>query len=210
MKNLPSILATCPDYDIVTRYLSAWASVVLAEASAKGYNVYSLRLKNANRSKLEGMLTKNKPDILFINGHGNAHQVAGQNNEVILDAASANLIQNTVIYAVSCQSAKVLGQLVVKEGAKGYIGYIEDFILASQPHKVSKPTSDKTAALFLDPSNHIIRSVIKGHSVEEAAEKGRKEFSKSIRRALNSDIQSDDDKYVPYLLWNKQWLVCRS
>lgn len=204
--NLPSLLATCPDYDKMTRYLSAWAKKLLDEVKAKGQEVYALEEQSVDRKHFEGMVRKNKPDIVFINGHGNSSQVAGHENEVILDAASAKLLVNTVIYAVSCQSAKQLGQDLVAAGADGYIGYTEDFILVRQPQMMRRPLEDTTAALFMEPSNHIVRSLAKGHTIEEAVTKGKQEYTKSIRAALKSDVQSDDDKYVSFLLWDRQWL----
>lgn len=201
-----SLLATCPDYDLMTRYLSAWANSLIDELDKKGMPAYALREKDANRKKFEGMIQKQKPKIIFINGHGNADVVTGHDNEPIVDASNARLLKNSLVYAVSCRSAKTLGQLAVSKGAKCYIGYQEDFILVTNLEKTRHPMEDKTAALFLDPSNHVVRSLTKGHTPEEAIAKGKKAFSDSIRNALNSDVQSDDDKYIPYLLWNMQWL----
>lgn len=205
--NLPSALVTCPDFDLMTRYLSAWAHMLVEEFGAKGHEIYELKESQVTKKKFRGMLAKTKPSVLFINGHGNARQVAGQDQEIILDESSAALLAGTKVYAVSCQSAKILGKTAVQRGAKAYIGYSEDFILVSQPNKMRRPTEDSTAALFLEPSNHIIRSVLKGHGAQAAAEKGRQAYTKSISTALNSDVQSDNDKYIPFLLWNRQWLV---
>ncbi|HUY84984.1 MAG TPA: hypothetical protein VMU97_00535 [Candidatus Dormibacteraeota bacterium] len=153
------------------------------------------------------MVKKNAPNIIFINGHGAEDRVAGQDHKIIIDTRSANILKNAIVYAVSCKSARMLGAQAIKAGAKAYIGYIEDFILVSQPRKTAHPQDDTTAALFLNPSNHIMTSLVKGHSAKKAVAKGRAEFAKSITSALNSDVQSDDDKYIPYLMWDRQFLT---
>lgn len=191
----------------MTRYLSAWAHVFIREISEKGREVYVLKEKDTNRKKFEGMVAKNKPSVLFLNGHGNTNVVTGHDHEVILDSKSVGLIKDLTVYAVSCQSAQGLGRLAVSNGVKGYVGYLEDFILISQSSKMRHPTEDTTAALFMEPSNQVIRSLAKGHTPAEAVKKGKAAFSESIRKALNSDVQSDDDKYVSFLLWDRQWLT---
>jgi len=201
-----SILVTCPDYDRMTRYLSAWADKFTEQAKKRGHEVYELKEKSANKAKFHGMIKKNKPAIIFINGHGDKDRVAGQDHEVIVDSKSASILKGTTVYAVSCKSAQILGAQAIKAGAQGYIGYTEDFILVSQPRKTAHPKDDKTAALFLDPSNQVIAAVSKGHSAQEAVAKGRIGFAQSISVALNSDVQSDDDKYIPYLMWDRQFL----
>lgn len=202
-----SVLVTCPDYDRMTRYLSAWANLFIGEAQKRGHVVYVLKETDANQEKFHGMVKKNAPSIIFLNGHGAEDRVAGQDHKVIIDTRSASILKNAMVYAVSCKSARTLGAQAVKVGAKAYIGYTEDFILVSQPRKTAHPQDDTTAALFLNPSNQIVISLVKGHSAKEAVAKGRTEFAKSITSALNSDVQSDDDKYIPYLMWNRQFLA---
>lgn len=191
----------------MTRYLSAWASVYAQEATDSGNTVHSLVDQNANQSRLQGMIAKLKPNIVFLNGHGSETFVMGHDNQIIIDMDTANILEGTTVYALACRSTRQLGTKAKTLGAKGYIGYSEDFILVSQPRKIGHPTEDKTAALFLGPSNQIIRAITKGHSAGEAVRKGKKAFSDSISEALNSDVQSDDDKFIPYLFWNSRFLT---
>lgn len=197
---------TCPDYDRMTRYLTAWASTFIEQAKSRGHEVYTLKETNVNKQKFQSLVQKMKPEVIFINGHGNENSVAGHDHRVLVDFKSAKILKDAMVYALSCKSAQNLGVQAVKAGAKGYVGYSEDFILVSQPGKTTHPTEDSTAALFLEPSNQIIGALSKGHSAKEAVAKGRAAFAKSIRQALNSDIQSDDDKYIPYLMWDRQFL----
>lgn len=206
MKMKTSILVTSPDYDRMTRYLSAWANVFINQAKNRGHKVYNLKEKNVNKKQFHSVVQKVQPEIIFLNGHGAENLVTGHEHDIIIDVASAGILKNAAVYAVSCKSARVLGMQAVKLGAREYVGYTQDFILVSQPRKTAHPKDDKTAALFLEPSNQVIHALSKGCSGQEAVVKGKAAFQQSILIALNSDIQSDDDKYIPYLLWNRQFL----
>jgi hypothetical protein len=203
----PNVLVTCPDYDRMTRYLSGWAETLMNEVQAHGNEVYMLKSSEVTRSKFESFVKKMKPAFIFINGHGAADKIAGHDHGIILDKDNVGILKGTTIYALSCQSANELGPMAIQAGAKGYVGYTEDFYLVSQPAKTAHPTEDTTAALFLEPSNVIANALSKGHDAHQAVEKGRAAYTKSILQAFNSDVQSDDDKYVPYLLWNRKYLT---
>jgi hypothetical protein len=203
----PSVLVTCPDYDTMTRYLSAWADIFINEAEKRGQKIYVLKGTNVNKTKFDGIIKKVVPEVIFINGHGRENAVAGHDHDIIVDSKSVAILNNTTVYALSCKSAQILGVQAVESGAKGYVGYSQDFILVSQPDKIAHPKDDKTAALFLEPSNMIVTAISKGYSTQEAVIKGKAAYAKSILSALNSDVQSDDDKYIPYLMWNRQFLT---
>ncbi len=164
VKSTTSILVTCPDYDRMTRYLSAWASIFIKQAQDHGHEVNILKERNTTRANFEGMVTKMRPAIIFVNGHGAADRLAGHDHKIIIDFKSAKIQKDAMVYAVSCKSAKELGVEAVVQGAKGYVGYTEDFILVSQPDKTRHPKDDTTAALFLEPSNEVVTALVKGHT----------------------------------------------
>lgn len=202
----PSMLVTMPNYDRMTWYLSAWADEYIKTLVPKAMSVYMLRGEDVKRKKFESYVKKQRPTTLFINGHGAADRIAGHDHDIILDTQNVSVLKGINVYALSCQSAKELGPKAIEAGAKGYIGYKEDFILVSQPSKAGHPKDDAAAALFLNPSNVIVAALGKGHNVQESAQKGKSAYTNSILQALNSDIQSDFDKYVPYLIWNRTHL----
>jgi len=203
----PSLLATCPNFDRVTRYLSTWAGDILSYCEQHGHITYVLPDKKATRSNLEGYIKKNSPKIIFLNGHGSNSQVAGHDNEIILDNKNIGIVASANVYALACSSAAKLGPLAMKNSADGYIGYNKEFILSSNSSKTARGGRDDTAKLFLDPSNVIVQSLCKGNSADIAAEQGRIAFRNSIKEAMNSDVQSDDHKLISYLLWDMDCLV---
>jgi hypothetical protein len=202
-----SLVATCPDFDRMTRYLSTWAGEILKYCEAHGNATFVLRGEKANRHNLESSVRKHRPDILFLNGHGDDSRVAGHNNDIILDKDNIKIAAGTNIYALSCNSAARLGPLAMKNSAKGYIGYTKEFIMLSNAAKTAHGAIDDKARLFLEPSNAIVQSLVKGSTADGATEKGRRAFLDSIQKAVNSDVQSDDDKLVPYLFWDMKCLT---
>lgn len=163
------LLVTRPKHDLTTRYISAWAQTVIDEAHTRGHGVLDLHGSRARRAVVESMLTKQKPPLLFFNGHGNDHCVTGHNNEVLVaTGTNEELLQGALVYALSCKSAKGLGVQSVRSGTRAYIGYNEDFVFLITTEKQTRPAEDRLAALFLDPSNHVMLSLLKGHSAEDA------------------------------------------
>jgi len=119
--------------------------------------VIDLYRNKANRKRVIGILEKRNPKLVVFNGHGGEDFVAGHDNEVILKNDDEEAVSSKIIFARSCKSAKVLGATAIKRGAIAYLGYKEDFWLVYNILQISRPLEDKTAALFLEPSNYVPR-----------------------------------------------------
>lgn len=198
-----SLLVTRPNYDLTTRYISAWAEIVLDFATGHGNAVFDLAKKKAQRGVFESMIKKNNPDLVFLNGHGSDDAVLGQDDKPLLQVGvNQSLLKDKVIYALSCKSASVLGNESIRAGAKAYIGYKDDFIFQYSSDKIARPKEDKTAALFLEPSNQVVISLLKGHGANDATHRSQGVFLKNIRRFISSQ--------TPQLVWNMQNLVCNA
>lgn len=204
-----SLLATRPNHDITTRYISAWAEAVLDFAKWRGHVVFDLSKKKARRGMFESMLRKHDPDIVFLNGHGNKSSVFGYDDEPLLEAGVNQIIlRGRVAYALSCQSASNLGIESVRAGAAAYIGYKDDFIFQYSSERISRPKDDKTAGFFLEPSNQVVISLLKGHDARDATERGREYFLRNIQKFISSQTPQDDVATLRYLVWDMQKLVC--
>lgn len=204
-----SLLVTRPNFDLTTRYISAWAEKIVELAKSKKKDVFDLSKERANRKEFESMVRKHNPDLVFLNGHGNETQVAGQNNEILLSLESSrNLFKDMTIYALSCKSGKMLGPGSVDSGAQSYIGYAEDFIFLYDEKRINRPKEDKTAEIFLEPSNQIMISLLKNHTAREAHENSKQAFAKRIRKMLSSQTSPIESSAVRYLIWNMNCQVC--
>ena len=137
----------------------------------------------------------------MLNGHGNIDLVMGHQNQILLKAGlNEDLLNSKIVYALSCKSAKVLGPKSIQAGTLSYTGYEDDFIFVYEPELFSRPLLDKTAGLFLDPSNTFIESLIKGNSVRESFERSVNVLKKNFNKAL-STLESDPTT-ARFLWWN--------
>jgi len=125
-----------------------------------------------------------------------------QNNEEIF--------KGKIVYALACKSASHLGPKSVEAGATAFIGYLKDFVFFNDDSKIARPENDKVAGLFLDPSNRLSISLVKGNDVFNASKKSKKLFAENIKKLLNSDNDSRDfsSSFIPYLVWNMKHQVC--
>ncbi len=102
-----SLLVTRPSFDLTTRYLSVWAKKIITLAKNKGVSVFDLEKKRANLREFESMMKRNEPTMIFFNGHGDYHLVAGQDNEDLVCAGKNEIIlKSKIVYALSCRSGK--------------------------------------------------------------------------------------------------------
>jgi hypothetical protein len=203
------LIVTRPQHDIPTNYLSHWAGEIIKLAEEKGIDVIDLIRDKANRSELEGRLRKLSPEIVFLNGHGSEDCIGGHNDEVLVKAEDNHeVLKGKITYALACKSGKVLGRKISKGNDATYIGYTDDFIFISDNNYVSKPLSDPKARLFMEASNHVMVSLLKGHSAQEASEKSKNAFRANFTRLLSSGNDPDSSNIAKYLWWNMRNQVC--
>lgn len=203
-----TLLITRPSHDVVTSYLHYWSRNVVEQAESKGMKVLDLPDHKAVPKEFDGRLKKMKPNLVILNGHGNSHEVCGHDNVALLHADSPAKVKNTVVYARSCDSASVLGEICVQNGTRAYIGYKEKFWLCWDQGKAHHPQEDKIAAYVLEPSNQIISSLLKGRSASEAWEKSQKVSDRMVRKLMSSDAPDGSNGILTFVLWNKINQVC--
>jgi len=179
------MIITRPEHDPATRYLSCWSDCILEAADKKNIEVTDLRKEKAVKKELEGRLRKINPTLVVLNGHGSDECVFGHNNEELINLSNSDLLKGRVTYAVSCNSAKKLGKACADKNT-AYIGYNESFVFNIERKYLSQPLKDQRAAQFLQPSNQVSLSLIKGHTVEESSESSKKLFKKAIQKLLPS------------------------
>lgn len=195
------ILVTRPNHDGATNYLYYWSGKVIEEAKKKSVEVIDLAKNKANRKNFISYLTKEKPSIVWVNGHGNDDCVTGFNNDILISTSDKNLdLQVKVFVARSCRCGKLLGKFLVNNGVGAFIGYVDDYIIKTSRKYTTRPWLDPMAGLFLEPSNYIITSLIKGHSVDEANNKSKKMMLMNLKNTLVKD--ADDKNDLGRWLWH--------
>jgi hypothetical protein len=202
------LLITRPEHDYATRYLSAWSEKLFDLIKSKSYSIIDLHQERANRKEIESIISKRNPSLVVINGHGSDDMVSGHDNNLLIKAGDNSFfLNNRITYAISCRSACVLGKEIAKNAETTYIGYQDDFILVYIEKYRTRPIEDKFAGLFLDPSNLVVTTLIKGHSAREAVLRAKQEFLRNIQKFLTSKVKSDDSSALRYLVWDMRNLI---
>lgn len=203
------LLLTRSRHDPGMNYLFYWANKVIEEANKKNFQILDLSEEKANRKDFEGRIKKLKPGIVFFNGHGDSDKIAGHNNQVLVQKGeNEQVLAGCIVYSFSCRSALELGKACVDSATLSYIGYIDDFVFLYEEDKTTHPLEDKTASLFLEPSNLIVISVLKGNSTGQAVKKSQEEFKRNIRKLITSDLPQEDKSPMPWLIWDMTHQIC--
>ncbi len=200
------LLITRPRHDVTTHYLFYWAKELIELAVKKGIQVLDLRKERANKKEFTSMVSKKQPCFIFFNGHGGANCIGGHNDEILVEGGkNERLLKSKIIYALSCGSGKELGPKSIKLGTMSYIGYDDDFLFVFDEDKATKPLEDSTAKLFLYPSNHVVRCLLKGHTAKDSSQRSKEKFMENIQKLLTS---KSPFVLIPYLLWDMRHQVC--
>lgn len=197
-----SLLLTRPNHDNTTNYLCFWSESVIGIAESKKFNIYDLKGKKANKANFESYLKARKPDFLFLNGHGNANSMLGHNNEPILESSSTAFVKGLIIYARSCDVGQSLGSQLISSGVKVFIGYDRNFVFGYTHSKITKPFEDPLAKLFLEPSNLVVTTLLKGNTAQESHERSKEAMWKNLRKMLSSIATDEEKRLAPYLWSN--------
>ncbi len=197
------VLITRPDHDIATNYLYLWTEDIVKLSNKKGKTL-DLKGKKATLKNFKSYIEKHQPAFIFLNGHGNEQEITGYDNEVLVKMGqNEDLLKNKIVYARSCNAAKVLGEKLAKESGVTFIGYVNSFILGRVPAKVGHPLNDEVARLFIQPSNLISITIIKGHEAGEAYRKSQEAMMKNFFFMLSSRANDNQRDAAPYL-WNNR------
>lgn len=195
-----SLLVTRPNYDETTNYLYFWSGLVIKEARKHGFDIYDLFGKKATKKNFDSYLKSQKPDVLFLNGHGDEKTITGHDSEPILESEKKGPVNKAIIYARSCDAASVLGKKLIADGARAFIGYLRKFIFGYTLSKISKPLEDSLAKLFLEPSNLVVTAIIKGHNAQTAHEHSKKVMFENFKKMI-STTATYEEKYAARWLW---------
>lgn len=205
MKTHKSILITRPNHDLITTYLFYWSQLIIEEANNKNIQVFDLFGKKANNNLLTSYIKKHNPILIHFNGHGNSNLITGYDNEILIEAnKNDKLLSQKIIYALSCDSAKMLGSLCVKNGTLVFIGYKRKYILAYDIKSYSRPLKDKLARLFLEPSNLITISIIKSNTAGNSYQKSQESMGRNFLYMISTKATALEKDAASFLWANKK------
>ncbi len=190
-----------PSHDPMTSYLHFYSKALLKESRKKGFKTVNKEKTNATKEVVVGIIEKHNPEFIMFNGHGNPSMICGHDDKIIIEQGeNDNLIKNKIVYSLSCSSALELGA-AVGDSKTTFIGYVDEFALGMDVNSQAAVHRDKRARLFLEPSNLLVNSLLKGNSAKEAVEKAKNKMAENISK-LKTDPFPDAIDYLPYLYNN--------
>lgn len=200
-----TLLVTRPNYDDATSYLFYYAKQIIDFAAEKNIKFLDLARPRLTKQNFSDLISKQDPLLVFFNAHGDESAIYGdkiKGSEEILIEENENdsLLSKRIVYARACWAAASLGKACVKKGGC-FIGYKIPFSFWINEKWSSKPLNDKTAKIFLEPSNLIVISLLKGNTAQEA-------FNKSLNMSKRNILELLKIKKEPgalpciRLLWN--------
>ncbi|MBU0722215.1 hypothetical protein KKA93_02030 [Patescibacteria group bacterium] len=203
------MIVTRPQHDVITKYLSVWTEEVINFAKEKGIEVFDLIKEKANKKDFCRRVKKLQPDMIFLNGHGDDNCVTGHDDQEIVRAGdNHNILYGAITYALSCNSGKILGPKVTKNKATTYIGYEDKFIFVSDRNYMHSPIDDPRARPFMEASNQVMISLLKGHRAGEASKKSKNKFKEHFMKLSSSQADPDSLQAAQCLWWNMRNQVC--
>ena len=185
------VLITTPNYDNATSYLFHYAKEIINFAVDRGIFIVQLARPRLRRNQVEEIIIKQNPLLLLFNAHGDSRTIygdkIGEDEEFLIkEGKNHQLLKGKLTYARACWAAASLGKTCTeKEGC--FIGYKKPFSFWIDKKWSANPLKDKTAKLFLSPSNTIIFSLLKGRTAEESVNNSFNQSKKNILQLLKKE-----------------------
>lgn len=202
------ILFSRPNHDVVVSYLHYHSKKLVDLSNSKRYKTINKESKDATKTNIVRIIKQHKPDFIMFNGHGSPKTICGHKNEVIISSDdNPEVLSSTITYSLSCASGLELGKIAVDRGAICFIGYELDFALGKDPDSEATPPKDKIATLFLEPSNILVNSLLKGNTVEMAIKKAKDKMMENVWYLRTTKAFSEAPYYAPFLFANYIGLV---
>ncbi|MFW6226439.1 MAG: hypothetical protein ACOC3V_05730 [bacterium] len=195
------ILLTAPRHDTVTEYLAAFSIKIEKNCNKKSIFCKTLKDEYANKKEFVKSLYKLDCNTVFLNGHGSEKIISGHKNETLVKVGeNEELLKKRIVYARSCEAASILGKRITQTSEGCFIGYELPFEFYYDETWVTNPLKDNTAKLFLNSSNLVPLSIIKGNSTKESHERARKQMLKNIKKVLRT--KNRESYAIAESLWN--------
>lgn len=198
-------IITMPNYDDATAYLYCYAEELVKFAEEKNIFISQLKRPRLRRNVLEESIRKQNPQLLLFNAHGDEATIYGDKIEteteyLVRENENHQLLQGRLTYARACSAVASLGRKCTQKSGC-FIGYNQPFSFWTDTSRITTPLKDKTAQLFLEPSNELAIGLLRGKSASQAADIFINLSKKNILHLL--DKQDEPGAMASaMLLWN--------
>jgi hypothetical protein len=182
------LLIIRPAYEEVTHCTALWADEIIAKLSEIGVKYIDCKGDNATLKIIKEHISGNSINTIVFYGHGeypNGHKWFGQHKEIILHVNNLLLLKNKFVYDLSCCSGKSIGKRSIKEGARCYIGYKNEF-------KIS--TKEPIVGYFKKAANYLLLNemIINRSTVKTALERTKDYYQELVDELEEKLLEIDN------------------
>ncbi|MBN1645116.1 hypothetical protein JW851_03700 [Candidatus Woesearchaeota archaeon] len=167
-------------HDTQTNYLYTYSTKLIQEAEQAGFKVIKLEDDSVNEKVLRSRIKKQKPSLIFFNGHGNKTSIFRNKKDVFIDLNSCDVFNKTITFTRACDCLTELGKKAVDKGCYAFIGYRKKFWIARHHPRECTPLKDEVAKPIIACSDIIIKQLLHGKSVKTAVNKSYELSAKYI------------------------------
>jgi len=170
------------DFDLPTRSASGFLLRYIAPR-VEPIQLYSFFVR-----RLPFQLSAPQSDIIIGVGHGDKDSFTGQNEAMILEVGKYNPreVKGKMIKLLSCQTGTVLGPDLIANGAKAFLGYVDDYVWVMDSDLAATPWADEMAATSLMPVIDGLNALLDGKTAREAFDTELEGYTR------NAGIEEDD------------------
>ena len=198
------LIITCPEHDDATAYLTYFSEDIIDEAEKKPLRSKKVSYNELNIGDFSKILTKLDYKLVVLNGHGSHDSIFGYKQNVIIQLGKNDyLLKERLVYARSCDAGAELGPECMEHTKEGcFIGYNLPFVFYMDSKWTTKPNNDRIARLFIEPSNLVPISIIKGHSAVESHNNAKKQMLKTMNKLIKEGKKEQEIPFYLEALWN--------
>lgn len=205
-KKLLIIRPNTPGDDWTSKFTFDASREIASKARSKDWEVTELEGNDANRTRVEKCIKKEKPDLIIHYGHGWHDRLWGQRDdkkESVLSSefyfGNVGLLTSSVVSTVSCFSACAWGfgecAVATNRSTKAYLGY-----------DVPICCNFDYQEYFARAANAANIALLEGKTFQKAKEIGYEQYTAEYKKLL-----ALDDPYVqlfvaPFMLLNRDHL----
>jgi len=169
-------VTTRPKHDRATLCGNFWLAKVNEYANSRGYTVTDLDGALATKANFESNIASQDPAFFHGVGHGSETRFAGHENEILLEKSiNTSQMSGRITYLLSCKTAVELGPDIISKTGLAYLGYdaLFGWYITAPPRGESyDPAYDRLHWAWMDFTDVIANSILKGETVDDAFNKG--------------------------------------
>lgn len=185
---MKKIIITDPAHDDPTSHMSFWTKNLVSHVS-KNNNVEVIRLKGVEVTKknLLEQVEDHQPELVCLNGHGNAECIYGYMDEELVHSAeddTTGRLAEKMVHSLACEAGSSLGHKLVGGGVSAFIGYQKKFKFSSFDVRVDEDSHDPVADLFFEAAYEVPKQLSKGATVKDAYDKAQIIYAQNLQKML--------------------------